>query len=302
MPSTTKSILNIGSMQHPYHHPDYTSYQDWRDARLSAALPMEPIGLQTPEKLDQEEKQQITMQLRHHNMALFHINDAQHFDTVTLRNLGWQFGLNRLDSNLYADENAISELRVIDQGRRGEYIPYTDRALGWHTDGYYNAPEKSINAFTLYCQQPAQNGGQNQLLNPEIAYIHLYEHDPRYCEALSKPDVLTIPATYENGELIRPEQQSPVFEIHPGDGTLNMRYTQRKTYIEWKDDSLTQDALSLLGDLLNMDTDPILNVRLGRGDGLICNNVLHNRSAFTDNPYSPRIMYRARYYDRIKVD
>jgi hypothetical protein len=33
--------------------------------------------------------------------------------------------------------------------------------------------------------------------------------------------------------------------------------------------------------------------------GLLCNNVLHDRSGFTDNPATPRLLYRARYHDRI---
>jgi hypothetical protein len=77
-----------------------------------------------------------------------------------------------------------------------------------------------------------------------------------------------------------------------------MRYTQRKTYIEWRGDETTQQALSLLGDLLDSDSDHILNTRLKPGEGLICNNVLHNRSGFTDSPEHTRIMLRARYYDR----
>jgi len=34
--------------------------------------------------------------------------------------------------------------------------------------------------------------------------------------------------------------------------------------------------------------------------GVICNNVLHTRSAFRDDPAHPRLLYRARYYDRIR--
>ena len=35
--------------------------------------------------------------------------------------------------------------------------------------------------------------------------------------------------------------------------------------------------------------------------GLLCNNVLHDRSAFTDDPtHPPRLLYRARYLDRIR--
>jgi len=33
--------------------------------------------------------------------------------------------------------------------------------------------------------------------------------------------------------------------------------------------------------------------------GLLCNNVLHDRSAFSDGPDQPRLLYRARYLDRI---
>jgi hypothetical protein len=35
--------------------------------------------------------------------------------------------------------------------------------------------------------------------------------------------------------------------------------------------------------------------------GVICNNVLHARSAFRDDPARPRLLYRARYYDRVRA-
>ncbi len=34
------------------------------------------------------------------------------------------------------------------------------------------------------------------------------------------------------------------------------------------------------------------------GWGLICNNVLHTRTGFADGQ-PPRLLYRARYYDRL---
>jgi hypothetical protein len=34
--------------------------------------------------------------------------------------------------------------------------------------------------------------------------------------------------------------------------------------------------------------------------GLICNNVLHTRSGFTDSPEHRRLLYRGRYYDRLQ--
>jgi hypothetical protein len=35
--------------------------------------------------------------------------------------------------------------------------------------------------------------------------------------------------------------------------------------------------------------------------GILCNNVLHDRTGFTDDPARPRLLYRARYHDRIAV-
>ena len=33
--------------------------------------------------------------------------------------------------------------------------------------------------------------------------------------------------------------------------------------------------------------------------GLVCNNVLHDRASFADTPARKRLIYRARYYDRV---
>jgi hypothetical protein len=33
--------------------------------------------------------------------------------------------------------------------------------------------------------------------------------------------------------------------------------------------------------------------------GIVANNVPHERSAFTDHPQRPRLLYRARYLDRV---
>jgi len=279
-----------------------SSYLAWRKAKLKS-LPADLsalfVGIANPEHLADKERLRITDQIAKTNMVLFRLINPDGFSTSGLKTLGSQLGLNRLDSNYYANEDAISELRVIDKGRRGEYIPYTNRALGWHTDGYYNSPEQAIRAFMLYCDANAASGGENQLLDPELAYIYLRDKNPAYIESLMEADVLTIPETIENGRQIRPARHSAVFSIDEQTGALHMRYTQRKTYIQWKNDPLTREALTYLGELLADDTTPILRYRLKPGEGLICNNVLHNRSAFENSAAQQRVMYRARYYDRI---
>ncbi|CAK0762686.1 hypothetical protein CCP3SC1AL1_3120004 [Gammaproteobacteria bacterium] len=42
----------------------------------------------------------------------------------------------------------------------------------------------------------------------------------------------------------------------------------------------------------------MLRATLSVGQGLVGNNFLHDRRGFTDDPASPRLIYRARYYDR----
>jgi alpha-ketoglutarate-dependent taurine dioxygenase len=286
----------------PFDFENETSYHGWRKRKLDAwqRSQPEPIDIADPRKVSKAEYQALSAQISRFNMAIFRLTTDPGISNNLLKDIGSQFGLNRLDSNLYANQSDISELRVIDKGRRGEYIPYTNRSLGWHTDGYYNHPDKTIRSFILYCVDNAPEGGINQLLDPELAYIHLRDQGTGYIQALMQPDTFSIPETIEDGNSVRPLQYNPVFQVDPVSGRLLMRYTRRKTHIQWRDDEPTQTALSLLGDLLDSDSDHILRVKLNPGEGLICNNVLHNRSAFTDDPGHPRIMLRARYYDRFR--
>ncbi len=274
-------------------------YLAWREWKLNPPIPLKKVRLKNHDTLEDNEKQSILSQAGWHNVAAFSVCNPAKFSTNDLKILAQQLGLQMPDSNLYANEDAISEIKVVDKSRRGEYIPYTDKAMGWHTDGYYNSKDKTIRAFILYCQQDAATGGANQLLDPELAYIHIYDNNPSYINALMQPDTLTIPATIENDRLVRPEQKSPVFSTDPYTGMLHMRYTQRKTHIEWKADKLTQKALSLLRDLLDSNSDSILNIRLNPGEGLVCNNVLHNRSVFSNSEKQKRLIFRVRYYDRL---
>jgi len=97
---------------------------------------------------------------------------------------------------------------------------------------------------------------------------------------------------------VRPAQGGPVFSLDP-DGHLHMRYTARTRSIAWKQDAATQAAVAALEGLLASDSPFILQGQLAPGMGLLCNNVLHDRAAFRDDPARPRLLYRARYLDRI---
>jgi hypothetical protein len=120
-----------------------------------------------------------------------------------------------------------------------------------------------------------------------------------------RPDALTIPANIEAGREIRPLQSGPVFSLDPQGFGLHMRYTIRKRHIEWQQDPVTLAAVAHLEKLLSDESASryVFSHRLASGQGIICNNVLHNRAAFKDDAQSgqQRLMYRARYYDRMAV-
>ena len=135
---------------------------------------------------------------------------------------------------------------------------------------------------------------------PEIAYIRLRDADPDYAHALMAPDAMTIPPNTEAGAE-RPASIGPVFAIDSMSGNLHMRYTARVRSILWKDDATTVAAVRFLEQLLADDSSSVFRYRLAAGEGLLCNNVLHNRTAFSDKEQrgARRLLYRARYYDRI---
>jgi alpha-ketoglutarate-dependent taurine dioxygenase len=80
-----------------------------------------------------------------------------------------------------------------------------------------------------------------------------------------------------------------------------MRFTDRRRNIDWHDDPATAAALTALREVLEAEDTPVFRARLQPGWGVICNNVLHSRTRFTDGDRTnTRLFYRARYYDRIE--
>ena len=109
---------------------------------------------------------------------------------------------------------------------------------------------------------------------------------------------MTIPANEVDDRVVRPARSGPVFSID-GHGHLHMRFTARRRHIQWQDDALTREAVAALLELLNSDAAWIMRATLQPGQGLICNNVLHDRSAFSDSAEQRRLLYRLRFYDRV---
>jgi len=298
-PRALNAVLQT-AIEHPFALDRPQAYLRWR-ARKLAGYPRRAedliVEVRDPRNLSDREVAQIRRVCGAANMAAYASPLAGAADKDIARRLGERLGLARLHANPLADEDGISSLEVAPEKSARGYIPYSNRRLLWHTDGYYNAPEQRIRAFILHCVRPAAAGGENRLLDPEIAYILLRDADPQFVRALSAPDAMTIPANEEDGAVMRPAQTGPVFSTDSG--ALHMRYTARTRSIEWRPDETTRAAVQFLQQVLDAASPYVFTLRLAGGQGLVCNNVLHDRSAFIDAPGQGRLVYRARYSDRV---
>jgi hypothetical protein len=279
----------------------HARYPAWRERRLAAYpatiedLRVELASISSPSS---GERGAIARRVDAYNMALVSAPPHQVTPEAILA-FGRSLGLCTADTNLFADHRAVSAITPGGDDARADYIPYTTKPLSWHTDGYYNAPHAQVRAWTLFCARPAVSGGANSLLDPEIAYILLRDQSPDLVQALADPGVFTIPANLQGDRLLRPESVGPVFSVQ--EGALHMRYSARARNVSWRAAPEVAAAREALDRLFSSAASYIFTYTLEVGEGLVTNNVLHNRSGFEDvpRPGEGRMLYRVRYLERI---
>ncbi len=289
------------SIENPFDLLNESAYQHWKESKLSdypEQIDQLVVEIGNPHSLSAGEHQAVLKLCKRTNMAIWSGLTGHDSDKNIIRDLGRCFGLEHLDHNMCADNDAITSLTVQDDALHLGYIPYSNRPIAWHTDGYYNPLDHQIHGLLLHCVQPADEGGENELLDHEIVYLLLRDENPDYISALMHPEAMTIPANIVDGKELRPARTGPVFAIYP-DGHLHMRYTDRSRSIEWREDPLLKKALASLKKILKTPSRWHFNGKLEAGQGLISNNVLHTRTGFADHKHS-RLLYRARYFDRIQ--
>jgi hypothetical protein len=284
----------------PFALDDADSYRIWRDRRVAAhpkGVAELVVEIADLARLSAAEHDAVMDRVRRCNMAITVETRPrpERDDKVTLRELGAAFGLRSLDCNHLADDDGITPLAVSDDSARKRYIPYTDRPIAWHTDGYYNESPRRVRGLMLHCVRPAAAGGGNRLMDAEMLYILLRDEHPALVAALMRDDCMTIPGNDDEG-MVRPAVAGPVFYVEGG--RLAMRYTARGRSIAWHPDAEVQAAVAAIRRHLE-SSEYVFTGRLDAGWGLISNNVLHTREPFTDDPQRPRLLYRARYHDRI---
>lgn len=290
----------------PAHSPfdlDATAaYQRWRADKLAtcpASADALVVDVADPRALTAAEKEALLARCASTNMVIYR-SPVRDEDKGIPRALGHQVGLHQLDGNWLADEDGISPIAVSQPpGDRMAFIPYTNRPIKWHTDGYYQPPERKIRGMILHCVRQAAQGGHSALMDHEMAYIALRDANPDWVRALMQPDAMTIPERLDDDGIARAAQTGPVFSVDAASGALHMRYTARTRSVIWRDDAVTRAAVVFLEQLLSCDHAWVYRLQLQPGMGLLCNNVLHDRSGFVDDPGAPRLLYRARYLDRV---
>lgn len=286
----------------PFNPENKHGYEIWRDYKLKnypTNLSDLIVEINDPRNLKASEHKALLEVCCKSNMVIYASKTGNDPSPKIPLYMGYQFGINDLDNNWLSDENGLTSLTVAKEGIRQRFIPYTNKEINWHTDGYYNTKQKQINALLLHVVEKAAQGGQNSLMDPEMAYIQLREKNPEYIRALMGRDVMTIPARIDEGKVARKEESGPVFSISIN-GDLHMRYTIRVNNVIWSEDPLTQEALEYLNLILNSKSPYIFHGLLEPGMGLVSNNVLHTRENFIDDETRQRYIYRARYYSRLK--
>ncbi len=180
-------------IQSPFLLENRDAYLQWRDAKLAnypGTIGDIMVEVADPKQLTRVELDAMYDVLERANMVIY-ISPCRGEDREIPKRLGEQFGLKRLNNNYMADDDGITELRINDAGDHPKYIPYTNRPINWHTDGYYNSEQ--IHGLLLHCVRPAAKGGDSALIDHEMAYLLLRDKSEALLAALMAPGVMTIP-------------------------------------------------------------------------------------------------------------
>jgi alpha-ketoglutarate-dependent taurine dioxygenase len=290
----------------PFRLENESEYRTWRQAKLAAtehAARPTAVSIKNLTDLTVSELTALAEQIEVWNLALYQREDPDATCKHHVASLGRQLGLTRLDGNLCADGDGITNLEVSERGHKQDYIPFSNQPMNWHTDGYYNEIGTPVRAYILHCERAAAQGGANAFLDPEYVYLCLRDLDVELIAALMGDDALTIPANRTNPEVERPARCGSVFTVHRQTGQLHMRYTARVRSIVWKSDPRLARARRAIAELLAEDHWRH-SLRLQPGQGVVANNVLHKRTGFdVPGDGTPgRLIYRVRYYDRIRIE
>ena len=287
-------------MKSPFQIENETEYKEWRKKKLSL-YPVKEENLFT--KFDNRDLSNVSIDslkeiIKKYNFALYEFNTK--LSDANIQEFCSKLQLKDSISNLLANENDISNItdqsEVKEKKSGVEYIPYTNKQLNWHTDGYYYPIKYSVKSFLLHCENPAANGGQNILLDHEIIYIYLRDHNPDFIEILMQNNIMGIP---KNNNISGSSSiVGPVFYTDE-DGFLNMRFTSRQQNIIWQKSDMIKKIKDYIFSFIAEDNKYVINILLKENQGYIANNILHKREKYIDGE-NKRLLKRLRFSRRVE--
>ena len=261
-------------MKSPFILENQTEYISWRDNKLSLyPKDIESLSISFDfENIDTNKITQLKKIVENYNFAIYDFS-AQISDKK-LQEFCVQLNLMSSVSNLLADENGISSITdnssLVQKKLNIEYIPYTNKPLNWHTDGYYHPLDSTVKSFLLHCNEPAQKGGENLLLDHEILYIFLRDHNPDFIDVLMQENIMEIPKNKNSGS--SSSSIGPVFYIDT-ENFLNMRFTSRQQNIIWKKDDMIKKIKDYISSFILDDDKYIFKLLLKKNLPYHQNNV-----------------------------
>jgi len=287
------------NMNSPFLLENQTEYINWRDNKLSHY----PVNKKTQfiklnnNTLNDNRINLIMKSISKYNFAAYEFDAA--LPDKYLHAFCAKLGLIKSISNLLSDDDNISNITNQDINKKStinrEYIPYTNKQLNWHTDGYYYPLDQTIKSFLLHCVNPAKEGGQNLLLDHEIIYIHLRDHNPDFIDILMQNNIMEIP---KNNNVEGSKNISgPVFYTDDKN-FLNMRFTSRQQNIIWKKNDIIKKIKDFIFEFINEDEKYIFKLLLKKNQGYVANNILHKRESYIDGN-KKRLLKRLRFSNRI---
>ena len=270
-------------------------YKRWKDKKLesfTSNLDHLTVHISNPNSVSKPEKNKVISLIDSNSMAFFNIDNINYRDKLSIKKFAFQIGLSDYELDSQSDDDGLTEITEHEHNNKiSEYIPYTTKELNWHTDGYYNTRDNSILSWLLFCNTPSKKGGVNTYLDHEISYI-LFNESSGKIKDLMLETACCIP---ENILTKRKEVHNPVYMFD--NEKLHMKFSMRKKNIIWNDASL--EAINILKSIINESSEYHVTKKFSEGEGVITNNVIHKRTAFTNSENKNRLLYRLRSKRRV---
>lgn len=155
---------------------------------------------------------------------------------------------------------------------------FTNKELFLHTDG--TAMDNPASFLLIYCNQPAESGGESMLLDGKVLYEELAKTNPALLQELMAP-ASAVFGPAEN------QHTGSILKFADGLKTVRFRHDELGVYSP----AIAQNLPELLAVMDRLQT----KFTVKKGQGYIVNNrrSLHGRTPFTGNREMFRVLVNA---------